>query len=297
MTVDEGSRVHGASHSRLAHDEGSPLSPFQERLWIHYLRDPENTSYNLPLMLLVEGRLDVSALEQSLSEIVGRHESLRTYYRSDGRRRTRAVHRAAGARPLAGRRCRPRSNAGAPRATSRAPIRSSPGPIFIANLLRLSDERHLPLVERAPHCGGCLVAENHLSGRASRALMKRSAAQSVRCCRLTVQYKDYASSQRALDVSAHLDYWRRKLEGYEDSLELPAGSTRQAKACTKSATFVHRYPSEFSQSLERLSRRHGCDLHVVARGARRHARSPYEQGRSLHRHHDFQPRRTSSSSR
>ena len=94
MTVDEGSYVHVTSDSGLVHDEGavvregepvpgsegSPLSWFQERLWIHYLRDPENTSYNLPLMLLVEGSLDVSVLEQSLSEIVGRHESLRTYY-------------------------------------------------------------------------------------------------------------------------------------------------------------------------------------------------------------------------
>ena len=36
-----------------------------------------------------------------------------------------------------------------------------------------------------------------------------------------MQYKDYSSSQRGLDVSAHLEYWRRTLEGYEDSLELP----------------------------------------------------------------------------
>src|SRR6187402_3380694 len=85
MAVDEVSRVHVGSHSGHVSAEssvraGSPLSWFQERLWVHYQRSPENTSYNLPLLLLIRGNLDVSALEQSLSEIVARHESLRTHY-------------------------------------------------------------------------------------------------------------------------------------------------------------------------------------------------------------------------
>src|SRR6478609_12128275 len=75
--VDEGVRVDGRSAPDA---EGSPLSWFQERLWVHHQRDPGNTNYNLPLLLLVRGNLDVSALERSLSEIVARHESLRTYY-------------------------------------------------------------------------------------------------------------------------------------------------------------------------------------------------------------------------
>ena len=41
-----------------------------ERLWFHHQRSPENTSYNLPLILQVVGNLVVLALEQSLSEIV-----------------------------------------------------------------------------------------------------------------------------------------------------------------------------------------------------------------------------------
>jgi hypothetical protein len=64
MTADEGSGVHVTSHSKLvwrADGEGSPLSWFQERLWVHHQRNPESTSYNLPFFLAVEGDLDVSA--------------------------------------------------------------------------------------------------------------------------------------------------------------------------------------------------------------------------------------------
>jgi len=48
---------------------GGPLSWFQERMWVHHQRDPESTSYSLPLLLSIRGDLDVPVLEQSLSLI------------------------------------------------------------------------------------------------------------------------------------------------------------------------------------------------------------------------------------
>jgi hypothetical protein len=42
--------------------EGSPLSWFQERLWLLNQKNPEDTSYNIPVAFLIEGVLDVSAL-------------------------------------------------------------------------------------------------------------------------------------------------------------------------------------------------------------------------------------------
>src|SRR5690349_21582774 len=122
---------------------GSPLSWFQERLWVHHRREPNNTSYNLPLLLLIHGVIDAAALEQSLNEIVARHESLRTYYgeTADGEpeqfiappERVRlsvvAVDHAQLLEHL-GRHLEHRFD-----------LRS--GPIFIASLLRLSDDRHL----------------------------------------------------------------------------------------------------------------------------------------------------------
>src|SRR6185369_2975266 len=80
---------------------------------------------------------------------------------------------------------------------------------------------------------------------------------------LTIQYKDFAAVQRAAPMSAHLDHWRRALDGYEDSLELSTAHTRQAKSGTRSARFVQRYSSEFAKALEQFSRRHNCTLFMA----------------------------------
>ena len=42
--------------------------------------EPENAFYNVPLALRLRGRLNVEALQQSLGEIVKRHESLRSVF-------------------------------------------------------------------------------------------------------------------------------------------------------------------------------------------------------------------------
>jgi len=260
MAVDEGSCVHVTAQSKLVRNEGSPLSWFQERLWIHHQRSPENTSYNLPLLLLVRGNVDVSALEQSLSEIVARHESLRTYYgQTDEGEPVQFVAPPQPVRlPVV--------------AVDRAQMLTHlerhlehrfdlhRGPIFIVSLLRLSADRHLLLfnVHHIAADGWSLTTV--FLGELQSAYAAFCRAERPALPPLTVQYRDYASLQRAWDMSAQLDYWRQTLEGYEDSLELPSERARQAKSGTKSRSFVYRYSSEFAKNLERLSRQHGCTL-------------------------------------
>jgi len=57
-----------------------PLSFAQERLWVLHQLEPESTAYNLSSAIRLSGLLNVGALEQSLNEIVRRHEGLRTTF-------------------------------------------------------------------------------------------------------------------------------------------------------------------------------------------------------------------------
>ncbi|MCA1567668.1 MAG: condensation domain-containing protein [Acidobacteria bacterium] len=57
-----------------------PLSFAQQRLWFLDKLEPGSPFYNLPAALRLEGALDEMGLEQSLSEIVRRHEVLRTNF-------------------------------------------------------------------------------------------------------------------------------------------------------------------------------------------------------------------------
>jgi thioesterase domain-containing protein len=57
-----------------------PLSYAQERLWMLDRLQPDSAAYNLAVGFRLRGALDVATLEQSLNEIVRRHEMLRTTF-------------------------------------------------------------------------------------------------------------------------------------------------------------------------------------------------------------------------
>ena len=55
-----------------------PASFSQQRLWLLNQLDPASPAYNIPVVLMLDGALDVSALRRSFNEIARRHETLRT---------------------------------------------------------------------------------------------------------------------------------------------------------------------------------------------------------------------------
>ena len=68
-----------------------PLSFAQQRLWLVHQMDPHGASYNIPRALRLRGALDSTVLQASLSEVVRRHEVLRTTFPLVGRGRFRII--------------------------------------------------------------------------------------------------------------------------------------------------------------------------------------------------------------
>ncbi|MFE1593316.1 amino acid adenylation domain-containing protein [Nocardia sp. NPDC058705] len=57
-----------------------PLSPAQQRMWFLNQFDPSSTAETVPFAIRLSGPFDPRALHAALSDLVGRHESLRTWY-------------------------------------------------------------------------------------------------------------------------------------------------------------------------------------------------------------------------
>src|SRR5450432_2407931 len=78
-----GTDTLGSSTTQDSRDEYVyvfPVSFAQQRLLFLHQLDPGSTSYNVPWSIRITGPLNVGALELSLSEIVRRHEVLRTTF-------------------------------------------------------------------------------------------------------------------------------------------------------------------------------------------------------------------------
>src|SRR5580700_8457468 len=75
LGLDESGSVISRIGQRIA-----PLSFSQARLWFLDQLEPNSTTYICPLALRLTGCLDESTLQATLSEIVRRHEVLRTTF-------------------------------------------------------------------------------------------------------------------------------------------------------------------------------------------------------------------------
>src|SRR5215467_2993229 len=80
LLEDQATDLKAQTIPRRPRRDCAPLSFAQRRLWFISQLHPAGCAYNIPSALRLKGRLDVSALELALNEIIRRHESLRTTF-------------------------------------------------------------------------------------------------------------------------------------------------------------------------------------------------------------------------
>ena len=245
-----------------------PLSFAQEPLWFLDQLVPENPFFNVSSAYRLSGPLDVGALESALSEIVSRHEVLRTSFPAPGGRPHQRVAPPAPVtvhvEDLTGedeQEVRRRA-----RVEAELPFDLARGPVFRARLLRLGLEGHV-----------LLVTVHHIAwdNWSSVVLLRELAALYGPCARgepsplqlLEVQYADYAAWQRKwLEgelLEVHLRYWQQRLAGAPLALELPADHPRPAMPSYRGAMTRFEVPVAVTRRLRALGRSSGATLQMT----------------------------------
>lgn len=93
-TLERGQQVELKSIKRVPRDSDLPLSFSQERvLFLQQLYGPSK-AYNTQASLRFNGKLDVAVLERSLSELIRRHEILRTTFIQKDGQAVQLIHEA-----------------------------------------------------------------------------------------------------------------------------------------------------------------------------------------------------------
>ncbi|MBU8901095.1 non-ribosomal peptide synthetase, partial [Corallococcus sp. M34] len=231
-------RIDEASHEARGSDapvlapvsrgQPLPLSFAQQRLWFLDQLQPGTTAYNMPSALRLEGTLDVDALERAFSDLIRRHESLRTTFSSG---EGEPIQLIAPPTPfqldridLSAREDREDESLRLAEAETTLPFELATGPLVRARLLKLAPQQHVLLVTMHHIVSdgwsmGVLVREliafyrAHIEGRSSP------------LPELPIQYADYAVWQRQWlrdgVLDAQLAYWKQQLADAPALLELP----------------------------------------------------------------------------
>ena len=248
-----------------------PLSYAQERLWFLDQLAPGDVFYNIPAVLRMRGELDIEILAQSITEVVRRHEVLRTTFHSQGGVPQQAI---APPMPVAVPVVDLREVAEENREAeverlvceeTQRPFDLGQLPLFRLRIVRIREAEYVIAVT-LHH----IVADGWSIGVFLREVQSLYAAfvagQPSPLSELPVQYSDYAVWQRGWlqgeVLKGEMGYWRKRLQGAA-MLELPTDRPRPRLQNLGGATYPLVIEEEIYRGLKALSRQEGATLFMT----------------------------------
>nr|WP_256560316.1 non-ribosomal peptide synthase/polyketide synthase [Myxococcus dinghuensis] len=249
-----------------------PLSFVQERVWRLEQYLPGLSAYNIPVLLRLDGDLDVPTMERALQEVVQRHEALRTTYDTvDGRPVQRfhasfriplpvvEVHGATPeAREVEAMRLA-REDAGAPYDLVR-------GPVVRTTLLRLEPRRHI-LIAGIHHVVSDTLSMGIFLNELGQlyAAIKQGRPSGLQP--LPVQYADFGAWQRRGIRDGHLvdqeKWWRTRLAGMPRRIDVPTDRPRPENSPLTSVRMPVAFSPTFSRELTAFGKREGFTPYLL----------------------------------
>ncbi|MBW5420530.1 amino acid adenylation domain-containing protein [Streptomyces sp. BG9H] len=253
-----------------------PLSFAQLRLWFLDRVEGPSGTYNIPIGVRLSGTLDRDALRAAVSDVVARHEVLRTLYPdTGGKPRQHVLAPDAVAVPLEVVTATEGGLAEALRESARRGFDLAGELPFRASLFALSDTEHVLLLT-VHHIATDGWSNAPLARDLSTAYAARQAGHAPAFTPLPVQYADYTLWQRELLgdendpdslVSRQLAFWQETLAGAPAELPLPTDRPRPAEMSAEGGTVEFGVGAELHAKLATLARDHQVSLFMVAQAA------------------------------
>ena len=253
-----------------------PLSFAQQRLWFLDQLEPGSSTYNISAAFHLCGALNISALEQSIEEIIKRHASLRTTFSADDGQpfqiikddlsfkltvvdlsileesgRQSEIHRIAVEE-------------------ANRPFNLIQGPLFRVTLLKADEGDHVLLLTMHH-----IISDGWSMGVLFRELSTLynafSRGHPCHLPELPIQYTDFAVWQQQWlqgeELENQLDYWKQQLDNIPPALELPADRPRPPIQTYRGARKSLRLPKSLTTRLKTLSNDEGTTLFMTVMAA------------------------------
>lgn len=255
---------------RISRKGELPLSFAQERLWFLDRLKPGDSAYNIPAAVRLKGALNVMALEQSLNEIIRRHEVLRSHFDNlkpiqivnenltfklpvVNLRELRESEREQKVQYLA-------------LQEAKSPFDLARSPLLRVTLLQLNETDYVVL----------FTMHHIISYRWSLGVLIQElatlyeafcAGKSSPLPELAIQYADFAVWQRnwlqGEVLEKQLNYWKQQLSGKLPVLKFPDAKSPQSGSTLQSASQSFVIKPNLADAIATLSRQENATLFMT----------------------------------
>jgi amino acid adenylation domain-containing protein/thioester reductase-like protein len=253
-------------------DQELPLSYAQQRLWFFSQLEPESSAYNIPSAIRLTGRLNIVALENSINEIVRRHENLRTNFQVVNGEAVQVINAPNTLKlPVIDLQNLPETEREAEALNlanleAQKPFNLEKDSLLRVNLLRLGATDNVILFTMHH-----IISDGWSTGILIRELTTLYPAfdsnQKYNLPKLPVQYVDFAVWQREYlqgeVLQTQLNYWKQQLGGELPVLELPTDCPRPAIQTNNGATESFTLSLSLTAALKNLSQQEGVTLFMT----------------------------------
>jgi len=256
----------------IARSNNLPLSLNQERLWLLAKFTPNSSVYNFPVAFRLDGLLDIAALEQSIQEIVRRHEILRTTILVDNRNPVQVIsdnidftllvidlqNTSESNREIEAQRLVTEE--------TQQSFNLTQGTLWRIKLLRLTEINHI-LILTMHHIISDGWSINIIFKELTKFYEAFSTGKSLSFPELSLQYADFAACQRqwlqSNFLKLQLDYWTQQLNGALLPLELPIDRPRSRSPKHQGAYKLIVLSTYLTKKIKILSEQEGVTLFMT----------------------------------
>jgi amino acid adenylation domain-containing protein len=256
----------------ISREEELALSFAQQRLWFLNQLERQNTTYNISSGFHLSGTLNEAVLQQSIAEIVERHEILRTTLSVVDGVAVQVIHpnvnitissvnlealpdveQAAEVQRLV-------------KEESQCPFDLVQGPLLRLTLLRLGRESQILLLT-IHH----IISDGWSMGiffhELSHIYTAFSGGESASLPKLPLQYADFAHWQKnwlqGEVLETQLEYWKQQLVGVPPLLDLPTDRPRPTVQSFRGSTQTFELSGTLTQQIKKLGSQSGTTLFMT----------------------------------
>ena len=248
----------GAKLIPIPEQEHYPVSSAQKRLFFLHEMDKQNTSYNLNMTTIIEGKLNIERLKQSFQEIINRHEILRTTFELKNDEPVQIVHSDIPFNPH-------QISAEEYQLDEfinefNQPFDLSNAPLFKCCLVKISPEKHV-LILNMHH----IIAD----GVSIDVLVNEFAKlyQGEKVPKLKIQYKDYVIWKNKMAEQESFkeleEYWHNSLKGNLPTLQLPTDFLWHSDNGNEGIVSSLELSKAITDNVYTLSKKTGSTLYMV----------------------------------